>query len=78
MQTGSVNHAESTDDTQEESARSYELGFAPNLELTLVDLHQDGKITTTYQKNNQQLQVTHEFWMDAYTISLMVSTEKVI
>jgi hypothetical protein len=48
------------------------------LEPNLVDLHQDGKITTTYQKNNQQLQVTHEFWMDAYTISLMVSTEKVI
>jgi hypothetical protein len=30
MQTESANHAESTDDAQEKSARSYELEFAPN------------------------------------------------
>jgi hypothetical protein len=30
MQTESFNHAESTGDTQEESARSYELEFASN------------------------------------------------
>jgi hypothetical protein len=37
MQTESANHAESTGDAQEKSVRSYELEFAPDLELILVD-----------------------------------------
>jgi hypothetical protein len=37
MQTESANHAESTGDAQEKSARRYEMEFTPNLELTLVN-----------------------------------------
>ncbi len=42
MQAESANHAESTGDPQEKSARSYELEFAPNLEFTLVDRRKTG------------------------------------
>ncbi|CAF4265759.1 unnamed protein product [Rotaria sp. Silwood2] len=44
--------------------------------LDKMEIEQDGTILTTYQKNNQQLQVMHRFWMDVYTISFMLSPTK--
>jgi hypothetical protein len=50
MQTESANHAESTGDAQEKLTHSYELGFAPNLELTFVD--QVERILSSWKVNN--------------------------